>query len=86
MLNVSLRSWSFGVVPVLDAFESSLSVALNSPRILRVRDEAADGRPMGDEKADSVSGSSYLLPWLDESLSSSGTSGNSSGGMWSYSL
>eukprot|EP00966_Prymnesium_polylepis_P124873 2888139-Prymnesium_polylepis.1 len=42
---------------------------------------------MGDEKADSVSGSStYLLPWLDESLSSSGTSGNASGGMWSYSL
>ena len=39
-------------VPVLDAFESSLSVALNSPRILRVRDEAADGRPMGDEKAE----------------------------------
>eukprot|EP00966_Prymnesium_polylepis_P097444 2257283-Prymnesium_polylepis.2 len=33
---------SFGVVAVLDAFESSLSVALNSPRRRRVPDRPTD--------------------------------------------
>ena len=46
-MNWVLRLDSFGVIAVLDAFDMSLSVALNSPRRRRVADEAVDEIEMG---------------------------------------